>query len=131
MPRVFLIVKIKKSKWWKIVKQHFETELLRLQALLKAQQAQIDKKSELESVSELLRTQRKKNELKARQYAQLVRTAEFLVKLHSCPASSASIERIFSVFGLIWTKLRNKLGDEKVEKLVKIYKYLNLKGNRN
>jgi hypothetical protein len=32
-----------------------------------------------------------------------------MIKLHSCCATSAGIERIFSVFGLLWTakKLRN------------------------
>jgi hypothetical protein len=46
----------------------------------------------------------------------------FLVSLHSCLASSASIERWFSTFGLVWSKLRNRLGAEKAMKLVKIYK---------
>jgi hypothetical protein len=46
----------------------------------------------------------------------------FLASLHSCPASSASIERWFSTFGLVWSKLRNRLGAEKAMKLVKIYK---------
>lgn len=49
----------------------------------------------------------------------------FMMKLHSIPSSSAGLERIFSSFGHIWTKLRNKLGINKVEKLVKIYKYYN------
>ena len=48
----------------------------------------------------------------------------FLASLHSCPASSASIERWFSTFGLVWSKLRNRLGAEKAMKLVKIYKSL-------
>jgi len=47
--------------------------------------------------------------------------------LLSCPPSSASIERLFSTFGLIWTKLRNKMGVEKATKLVKINKFLNKK----
>jgi hypothetical protein len=47
----------------------------------------------------------------------------FLVSLHSCPASSASIERWFSTVGLVWSKLRNRLGAEKAMKLVKIYKF--------
>jgi len=48
---------------------------------------------------------------------------EFLMKLHSCPPTSASIERIFSSYGLIWSKLRNRLGAKKAENLVKIYKF--------
>lgn len=48
----------------------------------------------------------------------------FMKSLSSCPASSASIERIFSTFGLVWSKLRNQLGEEKAKKLVKIYKFL-------
>ena len=39
-------------------------------------------------------------------------------KLMGMPASSASIERIFFNFGLIQTKLRNKLGVQKGAKLV-------------
>lgn len=48
----------------------------------------------------------------------------FFYKLLDCPASSASIERIFSTYGLIWSKLRNRLGIEKATKLVRIYKNL-------
>ena len=48
---------------------------------------------------------------------------DFLIKLHNCPASSAGIERIFSSYGLIWSKLRNRLGVEKATKLVKVHKY--------
>lgn len=47
----------------------------------------------------------------------------FFQSLHSVPTSSASIERIFSTFGFVWSKLRNRLGNEQCEKLVKIYKY--------
>lgn len=49
---------------------------------------------------------------------------QIIAKLHACPASSAGIERIFSTFGHVWSKFRNKLGIEKVFKLVTIYKYL-------
>ena len=45
-------------------------------------------------------------------------------KLMGMPASSASIERIFSNFGLIQTKLRNKLGIQKCAKLVFCYRML-------
>jgi len=51
----------------------------------------------------------------------------FVSSLHCCPASSGSIERIFSSFGLVWSKLRNRLGGGKAEKLVKTYRYLRLK----
>lgn len=51
----------------------------------------------------------------------------FFSKLHSCPASSAAIERIFSTFGLVWSKLGDRLGAEKVEKLVIIYRYSQIK----
>ena len=40
------------------------------------------------------------------------------------PASSAAIESIFSTFGLIQTKLRNKLGIQKCGKLVFCYRML-------
>ena len=46
------------------------------------------------------------------------------IKLLSLPASSASIERIFSNFGIIQTKLRNRLGLEKTAKLVACYREL-------
>ena len=34
---------------------------------------------------------------------------KFLEELYSITSTSASIEHIFSLFGLIWTKLYNKL----------------------
>ena len=40
------------------------------------------------------------------------------------PASSASVERIFSNFGAVQTKLRNRLGVEKAGKLVACYRTL-------
>lgn len=49
---------------------------------------------------------------------------EFMIGLMSCPASSASIERMFSTYGLVWSKLRNRLGSERAFMLVKIYKIL-------
>jgi len=51
----------------------------------------------------------------------------FFSALLSIPPSSASLERIFSTFGLIWNKLRNRLGHEKAAKLVKIHRFLNIK----
>ena len=56
----------------------------------------------------------------------LERFCILMIKLHSCPASSASIERWFrfSSFGFIWSKFRNRLGAEKAMKLVKIYRTL-------
>ena len=48
----------------------------------------------------------------------------FIVNLMNCPASSASLERMFSTFGMVWSTLRNRLGVEKAEKLVKIYRYV-------
>jgi hypothetical protein len=36
----------------------------------------------------------------------LLRFCTLMIKLYSCCAISAGIVRIFSVFGLIWTKLR-------------------------
>ncbi len=49
---------------------------------------------------------------------------DFMINLMSCPASSASIERMFSTYGLVWSKLRNRLGPEKAFMLVKVYKIL-------
>ena len=37
----------------------------------------------------------------------------FMEELSSLPARSASVERIFSTFGNVHTKLRNRLGNEK------------------
>jgi len=48
----------------------------------------------------------------------------FFCSLFSCPPSSAAIERIFSSFSIVWTKLRNRLGSEKAGKLVQVHKYL-------
>lgn len=53
---------------------------------------------------------------------------KFVEDLHSTTSTSASIERIFSTFGLVWSKLRNKLGCEKAKKLVKVYRCLKSKG---
>jgi hypothetical protein len=37
---------------------------------------------------------------------------------------SASLERTFTTFGNTWTKLRNRLGPENAEKLIKVYYFL-------
>lgn len=49
---------------------------------------------------------------------------DYIKVLLSCPASSASIERIFSNFGLIHSKLRNRLGVNTAAKLVMCYRML-------
>ena len=49
---------------------------------------------------------------------------EIAIRLLSLTSSSAAIERIFSSFGLIVTKLRNRLGTEKAAKLVSCYREL-------
>ncbi len=49
---------------------------------------------------------------------------KFMEKISSLPASSASVERLFSKFGFIYNKLRNRLGHEKAEKLVKCHQQL-------
>lgn len=49
---------------------------------------------------------------------------KLMVNLHSCPASSASIERWFSTVGFVWSKVRNRLGVEKAQKLSTIYRHL-------
>ena len=43
---------------------------------------------------------------------------DFILTICSLPASSASVERTFSTFGTIHTKLRNRLGNKTTEKLV-------------
>ena len=47
---------------------------------------------------------------------------ELMIQLHSAVASSASIERIFSTYGHVHNKLRNKMGMAKTEKLVLCYR---------
>ena len=47
---------------------------------------------------------------------------QFFSKLKTCPASSGSIERVFLLFGLVWSKIRNKLGSDKAQRLVKMYR---------
>jgi len=54
----------------------------------------------------------------------------YFSSLLSIPPSSASLERIFSTFGLVWTKLRNRLGHETAAKLVKVHRFLNVKSNQ-
>jgi hypothetical protein len=49
---------------------------------------------------------------------------DLAIMLLHLPSSSASIERIFSNFGAIQTKLRNRLGLEKAAKLVTCYREL-------
>jgi len=53
---------------------------------------------------------------------------DFVALLLKCPASSASIERIFSSFGYIWNRLRNRLGLQKAAKLVFCFRMLNRTG---
>lgn len=47
------------------------------------------------------------------------------MQLHTAVASSAGIERLFSTFGLVHNKIRNRLGTEKASKLVSIMRILN------
>lgn len=49
---------------------------------------------------------------------------DLMISLHTATASSASLEIIFSSFGLVITKLRNKLGLQKAQKLVFCYRML-------
>jgi hypothetical protein len=46
---------------------------------------------------------------------------EVMESIFVCPSSSAGLERVFSSFGLVHTKLRNRLANDRVAKLVKIY----------
>lgn len=50
--------------------------------------------------------------------------ARFMIGLHSCVASSAGIERWFSTIGFVWSKVRNRLGFKKAEKLAALYRGL-------
>jgi len=42
-----------------------------------------------------------------------------------CPVSSESIERVFLYFWISLDKLKNSLGSDRAEKLVKVYRFLN------
>jgi hypothetical protein len=53
-----------------------------------------------------------------------IQLCQLAAKLLDLPSSSASIERIISNFGIIQTKLRNRLGIEKASKLVTCYRQL-------
>lgn len=48
----------------------------------------------------------------------------FCFHLQCCSTSLASIEGMFSSYGLIWGKLRNRLGFERALQLVDVYRYL-------
>lgn len=50
-------------------------------------------------------------------------------QLLTAQASSASVERMFSSFGLVHSKLRNKLGTKKASKLVFLFKVFNASAN--
>ena len=45
--------------------------------------------------------------------------------LFTAVSSSAGVERLFSLYGLVQTDVRNRLGNEKTAKLVAVYKNLN------
>jgi len=46
-------------------------------------------------------------------------------QLFSAAATTAGLERIFSSYGLVHSKLRNKLGNKKAAKLTFLCKHLN------
>lgn len=46
---------------------------------------------------------------------------DFVTNVFSCVTSSAGLERLFSSYGIVQSKLRNKLGVEKCAKLVRYY----------
>ena len=49
---------------------------------------------------------------------------ELMINISACQASSAGIERLFSSNGLVHTKLRNRLQNDKVAKIVRVYRHL-------
>lgn len=52
------------------------------------------------------------------------RFCNWMRAISSCPPSSAGIERLFSSTALVHTKLRNRLSNERVAKLVRVYRHL-------
>ena len=51
------------------------------------------------------------------------------MKVLSMPSSSASIERVFSISGIIQNKLRNRLGIQKTSKLFVSYRFFRWREN--
>lgn len=75
---------------------------------------------------EILKTSKALNWWKSQQNVDAIQKVLPTIKqLLSATASSASVERVFSTFGLVHSKLRNRLGTEKAAKLVFLYKYYN------
>lgn len=52
-------------------------------------------------------------------------TLSLAQQLHTAVASSAGLERLFSTFGFVHNKVRNRLGTEKTAKLVSVFRALN------
>ena len=52
-------------------------------------------------------------------------------QLMTAVASSSGVERVFSSFGLVHSKLRNRLGTEKAAKLVFLFKSMNENNSNN
>ena len=48
-----------------------------------------------------------------------------MMAVSACPPSSAGIERLFSSAALIQTKIRNRLSNKRVQKLVHVSRYFN------
>lgn len=55
------------------------------------------------------------------------RFCSMMKAIFSCPPSSAGIERLFSSAALVHTKLRNRLANDRVAKLVRVYRYFGWK----
>ena len=51
---------------------------------------------------------------------------DLICALQTAVGSSASVERVFSCFGMVHSKLRNRLGVVKASKLVFLYKMFNM-----
>ena len=54
----------------------------------------------------------------------LARFAAIAQRCHSCPPSSAGVERLFSGYALTQTTLRNRLSNERVRKLVAVRRFI-------
>lgn len=63
-------------------------------------------------------------DLAERHYSELTKLA---IKLNSIPASSAQLERLFSNWSFIHSKLRNRLSSEHSKKLTYIYYHLKIR----
>lgn len=68
---------------------------------------------------------------KISKYEPVQKFCSMMMAVSACPPSSAGIERLFSSAALIQTKIRNRLSNKRVQKLVHVSRYFNDDKNVN